>query len=490
MAEKITEKCCGFIVYKLDDDGQKYLLVKEASEPHPWGFPKGHMEPGETELQTALRELYEETGIVADPVLGFREELTYPIGENREKNVVLFLTELLEDEIYINEDEIADYAWVDAGEVVKRMEGRRVLPVISAADHYAVSVFLRGLLNGVPCVSGNEFTMKEFITAFLSNCADLAIQDMGNWFYAVHYEDDSLPWIAVRAELDAVLDSEGKPFHGCGHDGHSAIVACLAVLQSSLEIKKNIVYIFQPEAETGAGAEKCIPILQKYNVSEIYAFHNMPCYDAGELLVRRGAFSCSSLGLVLRFIGSRAQSAYPEESINPCFDAAKFLNFWDSFFNDHNYRGDIKGTVVGINSGTVNFEISPDVCDIAMTIRAEYEEDLDTFENAVYDVVNDIADSCGIEVQNFYSDYFPVMVNDDELFEKGFKLFKSLGGVTELRSPMLWSEDFGRYSEVCKTFYFGVGSGYNTGELHSDEYVWNDLINWRAIEALRLLTEN
>ena len=482
-----NEKCCGFIVYKLDDDGQKYLLLYQR-ETETWSFPKGHMMPGETEMQTALRELYEETGLVADPVCGFRKEYSYISGNGNEKNVVLFLTEYWGDDITIGDD-IAVYEWVDAGEVVERMAGRNVLPVISAADHYAVSVFLRDLLNGVPCTSGNEFTTKEFLMAFLGNCGELAIQDMDNWFYAVHYEDDTLPWVAVRADMDAILDSEGHPFHGCGHDGHSAVVACLAVLQSALTLNKNIVYIFQPEEETGAGAEKCIPILQKYGVSEIYGFHNIPGYKAGEILIRRGTFACSSFGLVLRFIGHQSHAAYPERAINPCFYAAEFLKHWNSFFDPALFNGVVKGTLVGLNSGNVKFGTTPAFCDVATTLRGEYEEDLDKLETLIYDVANTIADVYDLEVQNLYSDIFPVTANHPELSDKADNVFAELGNITELKTPMLWAEDFGRYSDVCKTYYFGVGSGEEAAELHSDEYEWNDLINWRAIEALRMLTE-
>jgi tRNA nucleotidyltransferase (CCA-adding enzyme) len=54
-------KKCGIILY--DSDAKKYLLV-HGHKSHKWGFPKGHMEKGETEEQTALRELEEETGIL------------------------------------------------------------------------------------------------------------------------------------------------------------------------------------------------------------------------------------------------------------------------------------------------------------------------------------------------------------------------------------------------------------------------------------------
>lgn len=53
-------KKCGVILF--DTDCKKYLLV-HGKKSQKWGFPKGHMEEGETEEQTALREFCEETGI-------------------------------------------------------------------------------------------------------------------------------------------------------------------------------------------------------------------------------------------------------------------------------------------------------------------------------------------------------------------------------------------------------------------------------------------
>ena len=55
------EKSCGAVVYCQKDSDIKYLLVCEHSGF--WVFPKGHMDAGETEKQTALRELQEETGV-------------------------------------------------------------------------------------------------------------------------------------------------------------------------------------------------------------------------------------------------------------------------------------------------------------------------------------------------------------------------------------------------------------------------------------------
>ena len=55
------ETCCGAVVINREDGETRYLLI--ANPSGIWGFPKGHMEAGETERETALREIKEETGL-------------------------------------------------------------------------------------------------------------------------------------------------------------------------------------------------------------------------------------------------------------------------------------------------------------------------------------------------------------------------------------------------------------------------------------------
>lgn len=88
----IPLKACGWILQR---EGRTLLLRNALRQE--WGLPKGHAEPGETELQTALRELEEETGLTAkdleaDP--GFRIEEAYVVwtrsGFRRDKQCVYF----------------------------------------------------------------------------------------------------------------------------------------------------------------------------------------------------------------------------------------------------------------------------------------------------------------------------------------------------------------------------------------------------------------
>ena len=84
------EKSCGAIVYRKFHGNTEILLIKHVNSGH-WSFPKGHVEAGETEIETAKREVMEETAIdvMIDPT--FRETVTYSPKKDTLKVVVYFL---------------------------------------------------------------------------------------------------------------------------------------------------------------------------------------------------------------------------------------------------------------------------------------------------------------------------------------------------------------------------------------------------------------
>ena len=88
----IVEKSCGAIVFTKDAECVKYVITE--SKEGFFGFPKGHIEKNETELETARREVLEETGLQVEFWDDFRIEDSYPFqrnGEIRTKHIVYFL---------------------------------------------------------------------------------------------------------------------------------------------------------------------------------------------------------------------------------------------------------------------------------------------------------------------------------------------------------------------------------------------------------------
>ncbi len=85
-----TERSCGAVVYARSWQGLRFALIRSASGN--WGLPKGHMEEGETEQETALREVKEETGLTVTLNSRFRTIEEHPLGRSgRLKEVAYFL---------------------------------------------------------------------------------------------------------------------------------------------------------------------------------------------------------------------------------------------------------------------------------------------------------------------------------------------------------------------------------------------------------------
>lgn len=129
----LYEKSCGAIVFYKKKRNTKVLLVKNSNGRY-WSFPKGHIEHGENEQQTAIREIKEETGLDVTLIKEFREISEYcPFGKIR-KRVVFFLAQAFTDVVKIQEEEIDSFMWVDLQQARKLCTYENDLRIIDKAE--------------------------------------------------------------------------------------------------------------------------------------------------------------------------------------------------------------------------------------------------------------------------------------------------------------------------------------------------------------------
>ncbi|MBR3106534.1 MAG: NUDIX domain-containing protein [Clostridia bacterium] len=135
------ERSCGAIVFKWENGQPLFVIVQE--QAGAYSFPKGHMEGDETEMETARREVFEETGLHPAFLDGFRQEDEYDLAEKPDtrKRVVYFLAECKDEPLIPRPGEIRRIELLPYGQAAERFEHAGTRRVLSAA---------RAFLNTLP----------------------------------------------------------------------------------------------------------------------------------------------------------------------------------------------------------------------------------------------------------------------------------------------------------------------------------------------------
>ena len=107
----LHEKSCGAVIFRREGQKTLFLIIKNKKGKN-WGFAKGHVELGESETETALREVREETGLNVQIIPGFRTVSRYSLWNHANKQVVFFLAESKESHITVQEEEVERARWM------------------------------------------------------------------------------------------------------------------------------------------------------------------------------------------------------------------------------------------------------------------------------------------------------------------------------------------------------------------------------------------
>ncbi len=130
----VFEKSCGAIVFRdeLSPDGDKrrYVLMIRQSARSNFSFPKGHVEDGESETETAEREVFEETSVRINISEDFRRCVHYSPRPGAKKEVVYFVALTDTFNVRAQEGEITEAKWIeveDAPSLLAHLNDKRVL---------------------------------------------------------------------------------------------------------------------------------------------------------------------------------------------------------------------------------------------------------------------------------------------------------------------------------------------------------------------------
>ncbi len=132
----ITEKSAGAIVFHRSEQLEYLLLFSNF-----WGFPKGHIERGESEQDAALREIREETGLDVKLIEGFRAVDDYWYqrkGERIKKQAVFFLAEATNRDSKISWEH-EEMAWLSFDEAIERLKFKNLREILTKANEFLLN---------------------------------------------------------------------------------------------------------------------------------------------------------------------------------------------------------------------------------------------------------------------------------------------------------------------------------------------------------------
>ncbi|MDR1399118.1 MAG: amidohydrolase [Treponema sp.] len=367
-------------------------------------------------------------------------------------------------------------------------------------EHVELAVALRHELHQRPELSGQEVWTKGHLMEFLQERTSLEIVDKGRWFYALYRAGEDKPNVAFRADFDALPIDEtidllyGSQFpgvaHKCGHDGHSACLIGLALEVNKYGADKNVYFVFQHAEETVEGAVECAPLMDEAGISEIFAYHNVPGVPEKAIIMKDGVVCCGSVGMIIDFEGIPAHASQPEDGRNPCFAIAEIIRAIPELTAPSLYKGLVLCTVIGIDAGKEAFGMSASEGRLMLTIRSQFDEDLDELRQRIQDKTMKEAQIYGIKYSFSFRDNVPATFNHKESADKMRRAAKKLGlAILEADAPIRGSEDFAWFTKRTKGAMCGVGLGVHRAPIHTAQFDFNDGIIPAVVDFFRVLLD-
>lgn len=354
-------------------------------------------------------------------------------------------------------------------------------------------VNLRKELHRNPELSGHEKNTAAKIVEYIKNYSPSEIiENIGGYGVAAVYSGNKPgPTLMLRSELDALPIEETNKFayrsrlktigHLCGHDGHSTILCGVAQLLADNPVKRGqVILLFQPAEETGDGAKKLINDRRFLNLKPDYIFglHNLPGIEKNTIVMKDGIFAAASRGMIINLKGKASHAAEPENGINPSKAVAELITEITAFGTTLKEQQDFALiTPIHVKIGEEAFGTSPGNAVVMLTLRSYENEVMDRIINSIRSIVRIITKNHKISFKTRFTEVFPATINDKPCFDIVLKsAMNNNYQIHIIEQPFKWSEDFGYYSQIAKTAFFGIGSGRDHPALHNPDYDFPDEI--------------
>lgn len=348
---------------------------------------------------------------------------------------------------------------------------------------------IRRHLHQYPELSLKEQTTSEYCQGQLKELGYHINASFGFGFCADLIIDNSLPMVALRADMDALPIQEKNSHdyvskhdhvaHMCGHDAHMtiALIAAELIKSSASELKCNVRFLFQPSEETPPGG--ALGMIAKGaldGVDEVFGLHNDPGLEVGTIRTRAGGFLAAADCFEVVIQGRGGHAARPHKTLDPVYVGAELITQWQSIISrqiDPAHCAVL--SVTQFHAGDI-FNVIPDNAILSGTVRTFFPEDRNLIQQSIEDSFSTYQKT-GFHLTLNYQRGYDAVVNHTSGVKRVAKAAAKVVGNNQVitdTDPVGWGEDFCYFLQKCSGAFYLLGSGNNTKgitqDLHSSQF--------------------
>lgn len=312
--------------------------------------------------------------------------------------------------------------------------------------------------------------------------------------------------VALRCDIDGLELNEENLFehvstnpgcmHGCGHDGHMAVMlGVLTFLKTNEHLLPGpVTCLFQPAEEGGHGAREMIAGGALGGIDLIYGWHNWPAIAFGKAACIPGPMMAANASFQIDVVGSGGHASQPEECRDPILASSALVLALQQIVS-RKLRPQNAG-VVSVTSidGRSSETIIPEKVRLGGSVRMAEDGDISKAGAHIREISESLGAVYGVSCEVDFATRYNAVCNDSAAaIQLGESIEAVLGGEWQCQKtilPIMASEDFSYYlSEIPGAFaLIGAGDGQSHSiPCHNSRYDFNDQLIEPMIRVLCLL---